>query len=332
MQGLAGIYSFSDTSFTLRDISFLNSQTGFISGSGNSYPFTDIYAKIFRTTNAGISWDSLNTRFNCRIYGLLVTSQESMIAYGERSYGGAKSLYVTTNSGLNWIPSDMTNRSLDLKYFNPGFLLTISNDNKVYKSSTNGINWYVFSEFPYNNYFTGVGSFEFTDVSFGLGVGSNGMITKTTNSGLNWTSQFTNNNADWIWGVDFVNENTGYAADDFHLLKTTNGGINWNSVFAHGLYHLDFIDANTGYFGGEDSLFKTTNGGITITQVNYSNAPGVLNEIQFLNANTGFILGKNNLTWKTTNGGINWNILTGYGIGYHECLFFYNEILDLWER
>lgn len=311
----------SDTTYTIEGLSFPGDQTGYLAGYGSTPHPNTFYAKFLRSNDNGLNWDSISNPLYSKFYGCKFINANTGIAYGDRVFSSYKSVYTTTNGGVNWIPSDLSMQVYNVEQISNNTFLASTEFSALYKSTNNGLNWYLF-----NNSFSNL-SFDFINEFYGLAVGGTGDIRTTTNSGLNWNSQIINNNADWIWGVDFVNENTGYAADDFHLLKTTSGGNNWNVVFTHGLYHLDFVDENTGYFGGEDSLFKTTNGGLTISQVHYTNAPGVLNEIQFLNANTGYIMGKYNVTWKTTNGGNSWNILSGYGLGYHECLFFYNESL-----
>lgn len=317
-----------DTLNTMRGISFPDIQNGYLAGYGKSNSPSIDYARVYKTFNGGQTWDTIPTLVYSKFYDCKFISQNTGFVFGERIFTTNKALYSTTNGGANWLPSDMNAIVYSFSFVNSNSIFLISSNNSLHRSSNNGTNWLLTSSIPGSIGFT---SLHFIDNSTGIIVGYNGSILKTSNAGLNWTNQYTTL-ANWLWGVDFVNSNTGYAVDDGHLLKTTNAGNNWNSVFNHALYHLDFVNANTGYCGGVDSLFKTTNGGITFTQVHYSNAPGVLNEIQFLNANTGFVLGKNNITWKTTNGGVNWNILSGYGSGYHECLYFYNDSLGFLGR
>ncbi|HMQ79850.1 MAG TPA: YCF48-related protein [Ignavibacteria bacterium] len=311
----------SDSTYTIEGLSFPGDQNGYLAGYGSTPHPNTFYAKFLRSTDNGLYWDSISNPLYSRFYGCKFINANTGIAYGDRVFSSNKSAYTTTNGGVNWIPSDLSMRVYYVEQISNNTFLASADFPALYKSTNNGLNWYLFnSSFPNL-------SFDFINESYGLAVGGTGDIRITTNSGLNWNSQIINNNSYWLWGVDFVNENTGYAVDDNHLLKTTNGGNNWNVVFTHSLYHLDFVDANTGYCGGTDSLFKTTNGGLTFSQVQYTNTPRVLNEIQFLNANTGFIMGKYEETWKTINGGENWITISSYGSGYHECLFFYNEFL-----
>ena len=108
-----------------------------------------------------------------------------------------------------------------------------------------------------------------------------GAFVKSTNSGLTWT-KVTNfdTTSGYLLDIQFFNESTGYACADSgniansRILKTTNGGINWQTVYLE-------------------------------PQI-------LLNNIFFLDVNTGFTCGYSSETspggfiYKTTNAGVNW--------------------------
>ena len=104
----------------------------------------------------------------------------------------------------------------------------------------------------------------FIDNSNGLAVGSNGGITRTTDSGRNWvgipfkyvtntgTVQLANFN-----DVQFVTSSVAYAVGSGGIMvKSTDGGINWFPVatpltaLARNINALHFINRDTGYIGG----------------------------------------------------------------------------------
>jgi len=136
-----------------------------------------------------------------------------------------------------------------------------------------------------------------------------------------------------LYAVDFVDNNTGYAAGNFGtILKTTDNGSNWNKVntgFSDRLLSLDFIDANTGFAGGTDQLLKKTiNGGLNWSDLVLPSAPNYyIYDIEFMNADTGYVLGFflfESRIWKTTNGGLNWSTQTTDGANYLNNLYFLN--------
>lgn len=79
---------------------------------------------------------------------------------------------------------------------------------------------------------------------------------------------------------------------------------------------LYFIDEMTGFAGGGDDgtsslLIKTTDGGKNWTYIDFiSESP--INEIQFLDYNTGFISDNSGRLFKSTDGGINWTELCNF--------------------
>ncbi|HMT11986.1 MAG TPA: YCF48-related protein, partial [Ignavibacteria bacterium] len=312
-----------DSTISINDIKFADMQTGYFGGHLSYYSNKYNYFKLFKTTNGGLNIDSIFTGFIFPVKGIEIRNSIIFI-YGGRSFPGMYGLLYSTNGGLNWLQSDIKKVLEDVSYLNANnfYATEVLNGSSVllYKSTNNGINWNSVAG-NMKNY-----DFEFINTSTGLTVGPKGQVYKTTNSGNNWLPQ-TSTIADYMNSVDFVNDNTGYACDNYKLFKTTNGGNNWNSLFTAFLYVIDYVDANTGYFGGENCLFKTTNGGATITEITFVNIPGKLTEIQFLDANTGYILGKYNTAWKTTDGGNNWSLLSGYGTGSHYCMKFSNENL-----
>ena len=137
-----------------------------------------------------------------------------------------------------------------------------------------------------------------------------------------------------LYAMDFVDDNTGYAAGTFGtILKTTDNGGEWaklNTGISDQLMSLDFVNANTGFAGGNDQLLlKTTNAGQTWNNLVLPSAPNFsLLDIKFINAGTGYILGfflMESRIWKTTDGGQSWATQTTAGANYLNNLYFLNE-------
>ncbi|MDQ3021727.1 MAG: YCF48-related protein [Bacteroidota bacterium] len=152
-------------------------------------------------------------------------------------------------------------------------------------------------------------------------------------------SQQTDN---WMWlnpkpqgntlnAVDFINDNTGYAAGFYGtILKTTDNGNTWVKQItgtSSEFKSIDIIDANTGYAGGENQLMKKTiDGGETWTDVVLPSAPNYsVYDIDFINASSGYALGfflMESRIWKTTDGGQSWSTQTTDGANYINNLYF----------
>jgi photosystem II stability/assembly factor-like uncharacterized protein len=112
-----------------------------------------------------------------------------------------------------------------------------------------------------------------------------GYVSKTTDGGKEWVTQYTGSNYHPS-DLFFLNSSIGWMTTDaLQILKTQDGGISWKKVFEGGgyynaLYSVYFVDEQIGWAvgrkfistgTGSDStvIIKTTNGG---TNWNYQTA------------------------------------------------------------
>lgn len=174
------------------------------------------------------------------------------------------------------------------------------------------------------------------------------VLYKSINGGLNWTPQpdfppaYT-----FINDMDFINENTGIAAGNMqdstnsqfnNLLMTTNGGGNWREMittFWGELRDVQFLNNQfavaTGFKWVDKSVYglflKSTNGGLNWNEYEIDDME--LSAIHFINSTTGFITGIHHMgegrIYKTTNQGVNWNIIHTSGSTIIEEINFYGE-------
>lgn len=85
---------------------------------------------------------------------------------------------------------------------------------------------------------------------------------------------------------------------------------------------LNFVNANTGYLIA-NAIYKTSDAGITWVQKTTTFDVSVFYSLAFLNSSTGYFCQAGNITFKTTNGGDNWQLLTSNTGGY--CMKFLND-------
>jgi photosystem II stability/assembly factor-like uncharacterized protein len=182
----------------------------------------------------------------------------------------------------------------------------------------------------------------FIDQNTGFVVCRDSAVIKTTNSGLNW-SPITGTSNYGLSLIQFTSPNVGYALgnvgfNNAYLLKTINGGSNWvPQNFSYYAFAMKFVDDNTGYITDDNgTVHKTINGGASWSAI-ILNAL-LLTAIDFINSNTGYVgTASNEDLFKTTNGGINWqvsyspnfdflkflNSSTGYGVLNSYTYFLY---------
>jgi photosystem II stability/assembly factor-like uncharacterized protein len=276
----------------IRDLAFLNKDTGFIAMNNNDF--------LLRTSNAGINWTVIG---NFRIQEMCVGDTKTLFGIsvdGSRMYrtfdGGATfdsvgapgggycafyfvnkdtgwssgltGIFMTTNSGNSFqlVSTQVTCGSIMFftkqKYNNEYYGLHINNS--LYKTTNSGVNWNVIngiSTNAINCFFLNKDTGWVTDRP----PLDNYKILFTTNGGLNWVTQLTTGSG--VYEIYFANQRKGWCGSGFlELFATTDGGLNWGTqtspiVSPGGLFFADSLTgwANSGYT--INNLIKTTNGG-----------------------------------------------------------------------
>jgi len=217
---------------TCNDLSFVNKDTGWISGS-NNIPSQCIY----RTTNGGV-----NVIQQTDITGL---GQIFFLKYkvnGEYtgwhySNSGDNKFWKTTNSGNNWFQITRPPAQY-LGYFsfideNIGWITGSSTGGGIYKTTNGGLNWLLQTLPSGNNIYHEIYKFKIINYDTIYAVGGYkdlgfriiGLIWKTTNSGMNWGYQEPDTSIQngQYYALDFINANTGWAYSG-NGIHTTNGG------------------------------------------------------------------------------------------------------------
>ena len=112
-------------------------------------------------------------------------------------------------------------------------------------------------------------------------------------------------------GVDFVDQNTGWAVGPTRLIHTEDGGASWNSQShpAGGsitLRDVEFVSPSIGWIVGEGgTILHTTDAGANwVPQV--AGTSNILNAVDFLDENNGWAVGESGTIIHTNDGGATW--------------------------
>lgn len=168
-------------------------------------------------------------------------------------------------------------------------------------------------------------SIVFLDSLNGWVSGDSGLIIHTSNGGVDWETQYSNDSLNVV-NIYFLNDQLGwgsalsmyYEPYGTYILKTTNGGINWSSEYfrienslVNSFY---FLDSLTGFAIGYPEIFhKTTDGGLSWSHVSLDSSivsgfPPIT--IKFYSPQYGFACGGvrdiKGVVWRTTDGGSSW--------------------------
>jgi hypothetical protein len=169
--------------------------------NNNFIGYRSIYSEVKKTTDGGYNWIDLPVLPIVPQYdkkGKLLTQPDiTQITFINKDTGwvanGSKSIFKTTNGGLNWI------------------VQTMPLDNHLVFNS-----YYYFEIINKDTIFSDIGRFD-----FGNGV-YRGVVFKTTNSGLNWGYQLPDTSYRIVYFSRpfFLNSKTGWLTN----IHTTNGG------------------------------------------------------------------------------------------------------------
>jgi len=294
--------------------------------------------KVFLSRDLGVNWNlSLTASTNEYLSYVYFVDENTGYCSGFKT--NTCSIYKTTNSGLNW-----NSVNTGLKYSIPnmyffdeqrGLALILSSRSLLIKTNNGCLNWDTILTIPVNSK-----KIIFFDNITGYIKGTN-FIINTTNQGINWSTFSTTHN------TFLRNINEGIGIDNFkrnYFYRTTDRGSTWNAMTSginDNFTSITFLDQVTGFISGTNKIFKTTNSGVNWSAyelgLDSSTSPFV-NELTFVNSNTGYAAINPGKIAKTTNCGLNWNIYyigqnyslpvlsfpsadTGYSISYGGLLY-----------
>ena len=167
-----------------------------------------------------------------------------------------------------------------------------------------------------------------------------GYILKTDDGGENWSIKPTNNDLP-LYGISFINENTGFAVGGKSycdgtgcivpgsiMLRTDDGGESWIKQDILNdwseLNLIQFINDHIGFAMGTGIRLKTVDGGNTWVDFE-TNYMGYVYDLYFLNERVGFMPGLKGNLFKTTDCGETWQDLS-INVNYQlYSVMFVNE-------
>jgi photosystem II stability/assembly factor-like uncharacterized protein len=249
---------------TIKDMTFLDSLTGFAITSTNS----SVQAYILKTTNGGDNWNIVHTYFPPGIGTILsrIMFANNIIGYVSTSY---HEFFKTTNAGENWTNISEPPWSIeDLSVLNKDTLLAASSSGfggGVFRSTNGGFNWQTIWTMggdgnPQKIYMV--------NKDFGFALDLSYVMKRTTDGGFSWNTIY----GEGFKGIKFIDSNTGWKIYS-NIMKTTNGGINWfvqqapnypNSFTSRA--DISIINKDTvwvvGAYSNGGVVYKTTNGGL----------------------------------------------------------------------
>ncbi|MBS1551401.1 MAG: T9SS type A sorting domain-containing protein [Bacteroidetes bacterium] len=252
-------------------INFINNNSGYIIGDDGV---------ILKTTNQGMNWIvNTATTFGPPLKAGFVLNENKMGVIAGGTASGM--VWTSTNAGVNW-----TSGISDI--------VPIGSPAFIWLREISMINENVF--FVCGNEYGMIGPSFYVD----------GIIFKTTNSGLNWFESF-RAGVDY-YDIEFKDINNG-ATKGASFLRTANGGSTWEDI--SGLPTYDGKMSNPFL----DTIFMTDTRGIVIRSTNggnlFHNVPTnntkPLRNLYFHDTKQGHVVGDSGTILFTSDAGSNWS-------------------------
>lgn len=263
--GSSWIFPRRATQNHLTKIFFLNDTMGWIAAKEGT---------ILKTINGGLDWTSTSpaviSGFNVEdiaftdpLHGW-ISCTSILLGYGYYS--------STTDGGITWTtPVILANGPMKSIYFaNATTGWMFYGGQYTWKTTDGGQTW------VQQAFISGVSAYyssDFKDSLTGYMSGSNGVLLKTVNGGVNWT-HLTSNTTYSLFGLEMENDSTiwatGYMASPFNpgcILRSTDNGLTWNTMMS--VNYRDYRDIGIGddstiyVVGNNGKITKSTDDGTT---------------------------------------------------------------------
>ena len=296
---------FEETSYYLKDVTFIDTMTGWAVGDVHWDPAQQGYTgTIIKTTDGGTTWTPQNTGVTALLNA--VTFIDATTGWVVGNHG---TILHTRDGGETWVP-----QTIDIADEFRGV---------AFADAEHG--WAV-TTIPttYDDFFE-----EYTDW--------NATVWHTSDGGNTWEQQPLPEDASILHGVDCADAMTAWAVgvtrageDDFGKLEhaaviyhTANGGQTWTEqhrVTDLTLTAVDFIDTQRGWAVGfptnsgsdQRAVFHTSDGGQSWDRQEPGNIYAPLWDVEFIDQNQGYIVGANYAAawgppvYRTFDGGATW--------------------------
>jgi photosystem II stability/assembly factor-like uncharacterized protein len=294
------VQQYTGTTANLYDIEFLNRYTGWCVGTGGT---------CLKTTNGGINWVQMNHPVGSKPIESVHIVDSNVVYF----VGNYETIFKTTNGGSSWIvikngPGGQGNSYFGLYFLNEntGWISGISKISKttnggltfdstyiegwtydmyfkdantgfvtseglVFKTTNGGSSWFRSLELFDTRIFWKI---SFVDNQYGWVASYNGAsVYRTNNLGINWSLIYDSTKVLWMFGVCFINKDTGFIGGQYNkLFKTTDGGYNWTrentQTNMQTFESIEFVNDTVGWVCSTSGvILHTTSGGQTLTSV-----------------------------------------------------------------
>lgn len=305
--------------------------SNFVGENGNTLQITT-GSSVFRTTNAGITWNryaitTSNGTANCSTTALKVLGNTALMNCN------GLATFRSTDNGSSWVrvlgqsDVDMAVQVQSAWFFDAQHGLALNTVGSLLDTSDGGLTWTrrLMDEATTNDPL--VGSLQFIDSKTGwmlrtrqsgsygtysiLGLPS-ASIWRTTDGGKSWIPPQDSATFGYAATFHFVDALHGWVLADGGVKITSDGGQTWvaGGKLEQTFYSIRFFDTQTGIaVGAGGTIARTTDGGQS-WQLRPSRTINQLNRVRLLDDGSGWIVGQSGTLLRTTDKGQTWQTVS----------------------
>lgn len=204
---------------------------------------------------------------------------------------------------------------------------TFTTSPTIYYTSNGGANWNTSATIPK------IDVVDFFDAQIGIALDGRNVY-KSINGGQTWTEIAANGLSNSANDVTFGATSNVLVAATLNAKPniSTDGGMTWNAIttpLVNQRSHSVVALSDTEFWIGNDlsSVIHSTDGGMTWTETS-GPTRNVIQDVYFVNRNTGFAIGQKGMLLRTTDAGAHWNDIS-FGTRSYLCIFGL-DVNDLW--
>lgn len=321
-----GEMQFLSASDNIKDIEFLDENTGYL--IGNTYD-SGYKGFLLKTTDGGENWTPISSDYQHKFTDIEIPEGGTIvIAAGNDDFSeaGGNAIYVSEDEGDSWDILQDGNGPItwnNLDHFEDTWIAV--------GESGASATFTLADDTLHTNLVSGqtITDLSFIDEENGVFVTEErykGKIFTTADGGQTWTESFALEGRKDFKSVAFADENNLWAVGNDHytgderwlIYHSSDQGETWTKIDPgfevyeqlEYLEQVQFLDAQTGFIKAEDQLIKTTDGGTNWTALAEPESISYYDfeTIQFLDEQHGWMAGSE-LIAKTTDGGTTWEIV-----------------------
>jgi photosystem II stability/assembly factor-like uncharacterized protein len=277
----------------LTDLNFFNVNAGIAVGREGI---------MYRYDAASDFWWKVQGLENINFTSIEIIDSNSCIAVGNVNSNGSR-IIRSNDKGVHWSLVDENNSGnlVKVNFTDPQHGFILASNNYLYKTIDYGSTW---NWYPIQTASPAIWDLEFITSEKGFAVGSysRAYISRTTNGGINWTSDnIFLGTAQSVYRIKFYNTTLGFAIGGSNvILKTSDGGDTWNTITVSQnsnivLRDIAIASENKILIIGINTLYKSEDGGLNWTSNTFP-TPEYPMVIRFIDVNTGYIAGRFDLT------------------------------------